>query len=62
MVELHIQIPIMPARFYSENAAVVSLADEKLKPARRPARRLVLHGVEIAAWLFFYVAVRALAG
>jgi hypothetical protein len=48
--------------FTRENAAVVSIADEKLKPTRRPARRLVLHGVEVAAWLVFYVAVRALVG
>jgi hypothetical protein len=49
---------------------VVSLADEKLNAARRHTRRerrrlgrwLVLHGLEVAAWLAFYVAIRALVG
>ena len=49
---------------------MVSIADEKLNTAPRQSRRerlrsgrwLVLHGLEVAAWLAFYVAIRALVG
>ena len=55
----------------TDAGAVVSVADDKLSRAStgrrvaipaRTVRTLVVHGAEVAAWVAFYFAIRALVG